>query len=67
MVIDNVVVEAYETIFSKDELKKYVKHSKIHTDGILKKIRIIRRADGGFDVEFKADVDFEEIADPMEI
>ena len=67
MIIDNVVVEADETFFSKDELKKYMKHAKINTDGVLKKIRIIRRADGGFDVEFKADVSFEEIADPMEI
>ena len=67
MVIDNVVVEADESFFSKDELKKYVKYSKIRTDGVLKKIRITRRADGGFDVELKADVDFEEIADPMEI
>ena len=67
MIIENVVVEADETVFSKDELKKYVKHVKITTDGVLKKIRIKRRTDGGFDVEFKADVDFEEIADPMEI
>ncbi len=37
MIIDNVVVEADETVFTADELKKYVEYAKAHSDGVLKK------------------------------
>ena len=37
MVIDNVVVEADETVFSKKELKNYVDYAKAHSDGTQKK------------------------------
>ena len=36
MIIENVVVEADETIFSKDELKNYVDYARTHSDGTLK-------------------------------
>ena len=61
MVIDNVVVEADETIFSKDELKNYVDYAKAHTDGALKKIRIKLCAYGGVDIDWKCNVPFERI------
>ena len=61
MIIENVVVEADETIFSEDELKKYVDYAKSHTDGTLKKIRIKLCADGGVDIDYKSNLPFERI------
>lgn len=61
MVIDNVVVEADTTIFSKAELKNYVDHVKAHSDGTLKKIRVKLCADGKVDVDYKISVPFERI------
>lgn len=61
MIIDNVVVEADETVFSKDELKNYVDYAKAHTDGILKKIRIKLCADGKVDIDWKTNLPFERI------
>lgn len=53
MVIDNVVVEADETVFTKDELKECVeKTKKKFAPDTVQKIRIIRTADGGVDVNY---------------
>ena len=53
MIIDNVVVEADPTIFTADELKKYVEETKkkFPSDEV-KKIRVTLCADGGVDVSF---------------
>ena len=61
MIIENVVVEADETIFSKDELKNYVDYARTHSDGTLKKIRIKLCSDGGVDIDCKCNVPFERI------
>ena len=61
MIINNVVVEADETIFSKNELKNYVDYAKAHTDGSLKKIRIKLCADGKVDIDWKTNIPFERI------
>lgn len=61
MIIDNVVVEADETVFSADELKNYVEYAKAHSDGVLKKIRLKLCADGKVDIDWKTEVPFERI------
>ncbi len=61
MIIDNVVVEADVTVFSKDELKNYVEYAKAHTEGTLERIRIKLCADGGVDIDYKTNVPFERI------
>ena len=53
MIIDNVVVEADPTIFTKDQLKKCVEETKkkFPSDEV-KKIRVVLCADGGVDVNY---------------
>ena len=53
MVIDNVVVEADETVFSKDELKNYVAVTKKKFEpDKLSKIRVTICSDGGVDIDY---------------
>ena len=53
MIIDNVVVEADPTIFTKDQLKKCVEETKkkFPSDEV-KKIRVTLCADGGIDINY---------------